>query len=183
MPPVLRLLTLVVVSAALGGCALEITPPRSHSALASAGDEPIVTDASVYALDRGPNGWRGTVRYVFTNQTAQTVSMLNCNGAYSLRLEKRVGDAWERAWSPALPECLSPPIRVQPGSSLAGEVEIFAGRLGSNTYPQFVVDEIDGVYRLVIDAAYWNYDHDGPAWGEEPPLSRRISNPFEIHAD
>ena len=70
-----------------------------------------------------------------------------------------------------------------PASSLPDEVEILAGRPGSNLHPQFAVDEIDGMYRLVVESAYWNYDHDGPPWGETLPLEYRASEPFEIRAD
>lgn len=84
------------------------------------------------------------------------------------------------AWSPVLLECLSPPIEIAPGASLNDEVDISAGKRGSNMYPQFMVDDIEGVYRLVIGSAYWSYDHNGPPWGEPVPVPDRVSNSFEI---
>lgn len=49
-----------------------------------------------------------------------------------------------------------------------------------NVYPKFFVDEIRGYYRLMITSAYWDYDPDGPEWGELVPLEERVSAPFRL---
>ena len=163
----------------LSACSREVTGAGPLSSL-SPGDSPVVTDAAQYRLESTSNGWRGRIEYAFTNRTDRTISLLNCRGGYTVTLEKQQGDDWVSAWSPVMLECLSPPIEIKPGASLNDALEISAGKRGSNTYPQFTVDEIDGVYRLAIERAYWDYDHNGPPWGQTVPVADRVSNAFEI---
>ena len=180
MPACFRLLPVAVVIATLVACARDGSSATPLAALLSGDSPSIATDAERYTLERTSTGWSGRIGYRFTNSTDRTVSLLNCRGGYALELQKRQGDTWVTAWSPVLLQCLSPPLRIQPGGSLPGILEIQAGRTGSNYYPQFSSDDIDGIYRLVIVSAYWNYDHNGPPWGEPIPVSHRASDPFEI---
>lgn len=180
MHHLLRLSIIAIASAGLTSCSHEVVASTQSPALTPNEGAPVVTDASRYDLQSVSNGWRGSIRYVFTNTTGRTVSLLNCNGQYALRLEQRQGTEWVSAWSPPVQECLSPPIHIAPGASLQGEIEVFAGRPGSNIYPQFAVPQIDGIYRLVIESAFFDYDHSGPPWGDVLPIGQRISSPFEI---
>lgn len=183
MRHLLLLSVLAIASAGSASCAREAVAPTPSSSLGTSEDAPVVTNATRYDLQPVTNGWRGSIRYTFINKTQRTVSLLNCNGQYSVRLEQRQASGWVNAWAPAVQECLSPPLQLEPGASLPGEIQIFAGRAGSNVYPQFSVPQIDGVYRLVIESAYFDYDHSGPPWGDVLPIEKRVSSPFEIRAD
>jgi len=175
-----RFATLLVVTPLLAACALQApTGPEPFDA-PDPGDAPIVTDRASYTLQRGSHGWQGEIAFEYSNATDRTISILNCNGSFALRLEKLEAGAWVSAWGPAIPSCLSPPIEIAPGDGYATTISVFGGFRNSNHYPQFQVDEIDGTYRLVIESAYWNYDHNGPPWGEQVPLEHRVSHTFEI---
>jgi hypothetical protein len=158
------------------------TSPRSP-ALVPGDAGAIVTDAGSYTLQSTQSGWMVEIRYHFTNRSDRVISLLNCSGAYGIRLEKQEGDRWVTAWRPVLPMCLSQPIRIGAGEVRSDRLHLFAGQHGSNSYPQFETGEIGGNYRLVIESAFWGYDHDGPPWGEQPPLEYRVSNVFELRTE
>jgi hypothetical protein len=69
---------------------------------------------------------------------------------------------------------------IPPGGSHRERLAVFGGYPSTSHHPQFSVEEIDGNYRLVILAAYWDYNHDGPPWGTELPLADRVSEPFDL---
>jgi hypothetical protein len=146
---------------------------------------PVVMDSRVVSLQRTADGWRGELGYSFVNVTGQTISLVNCRGAYAFSLEKWLDGQWVRAYTPTLSLCLSGPIEIRPGAAHERRFELFAGWTGSNLYPQFEVRPIDGTYRLVIEAAFWNYDPSagGGAWGTPVPLQARVSDPFEIRTN
>lgn len=157
--------------------------PDPVDSVVDPGDAPIVTDRASYTLQRGSHGWETEITFQYANATARTISILNCNESFALRLEMREGGDWVSAWNPPIPMCLSRPIEISPGGSYGTTLSVFGGYPGSNTYPQFEVEEIDGTYRLVIESAYWDYDHDGPPWGEQLPLAARASHTFEIRTE
>jgi hypothetical protein len=184
-----RFLPLCLAGAILGGC---VTPnhhagsgdretatigPGSPGAL----DAPIRTEKS-YVLTSRYGGWHGAIGFSYANRTGRTVSLANCRGAYGVRLEKWQDGGWVLAYDPILQACLDAPIQIPPGASHEGSLVIEAGARGSNVYPQFELDEIEGVYRLVISSAFWNYNHDGPPWGDKLPLAERSSGAFQIVA-
>jgi hypothetical protein len=178
-PPLLPVLLAALL---MVGCGPDPAAQPMSPALGPQGETALTTSAPSYRLQRGSSGWSGSIDFTFTNRSAREISLLNCRGGYGLHLEKRVGEEWVPAWRPVMLMCLSQPIRLAPGQSRRDTIPLFAGPRGSNTYPQFEVDEIDGIYRIVVNTAYWNYDHGGPPWGQEPPLELRVSNPFEIRS-
>lgn len=161
---------------AAGGCGSPTAPLGPD-------DPPVVMSDSLYVLEAGATGWRGELAFTYYNVTDRTLSLANCRGGFAYRLEKWTDEGWVTAWSPVLLMCLSPPIRIPPGRSHEHVATVFSGFPDSNSYPRFQVDEIDGTYRVVIDGVFWNYDHDGPPWGEVPPEERRVSHPFEIRTE
>jgi hypothetical protein len=182
-----RFLLPLPLVALMGACSLEGAMSPSPDAGAhetpgpgQPGETAIRTDSSRYTLERRPTGWQADIAIEYTNPTDATISLLNCNGAFSLRLEKYDAGEWVTAWQPALPMCLSPPIEIGPGETFSRTLEVFGADPHSQVFPQFQVEEIDGTYRLVIDSAYHEYDHDGPPWGVAVPLEHRVSNTFEL---
>lgn len=164
-------------SLALFGCGGEgPTAPFSHE------DAPVVMGSELFVLEAGTVGWSGNLAFEYRNRTDRTISLLNCRGNFALRLEKWTGREWVLGWAPVLQSCLSHPIEIPPGESHAHELHVFGGFPDRSIYPKFSVDEISGDYRLVITSAYWDYDPDGPEWGELVPLGERVSAPFRLWA-
>lgn len=167
----------------LAACNGDVTQPSLNPADAVNSEASVRTGASIYHLARTTHGWEGEIDFEFTNVTDRLVSLSNCNGLYGVILEKWQGSDWKGAWSPIHPRCQSSPIELHPGQTRHDTIGVFGGFPESNGVPQFEVDEIDGIYRLVIVAAFWAYDHDGPTRGELIPLERRASNAFEIRTE
>lgn len=141
------------------------------------GDALFQTDSLSYTVVSGDNGYWVHIATTFTNRTGHDVYFANCNNQTGLKLEKLEDGEWRTAWSPMLPLCLSAPILVEPGSTYDMDVGVFGGYPDNNKYPKFLVDEVDGVYRIVWDAAYSFYEKDGES-NEELPLGQRVSNRF-----
>jgi hypothetical protein len=158
--------TAILGVAFLTACALQAPTAPGPAEAPDPGDAVVVTDRSSYTLQRGSHGWQGEIAFEYTNATDRTISILNCRETFGLRLEKLEAGEWIAAWNPVVLMCLSRPIEIKPGATYRNTLDVFGGFQGSNHHPQFQVDEIDGTYRLVIESAYWNYDHDGPQWGE-----------------
>lgn len=137
------------------------------------------TDSLSYTLHPGQSGYRARIGVQFTNATGHDVYFANCNNATGLTLEKLEGGEWRTAWYPVLPLCLSVPIVVEPGSTYDMDVDVFGGYPDNDHYPKFLVDDVDGVYRIVWDAAYSYYEKDG-ASNEALPPGQRVSNRFTM---
>lgn len=139
------------------------------------------TGSLSYALVAGSHGYEGEIDVRFTNRTAGTVYFVNCSGATGVSLEKRILGDWVAVWSPALPECLSPPITVAPGGIYDSRISVFGGYQGSNDWPQFAVTNVAGTYRLVWHDALRSYQDRLP-FGVPLELEHRVSNRFEIQS-
>lgn len=172
-------ITIALATTLLAGC--ERLPLETAGATLEG--PPLETGASTYTLASSDQLLMGEIDFRFTNRSERTISLLNCLGGWALALEKQVGGEWVRAWSGVRLGCLSPPIEIGAGEAREDTLRVFAGQRGTNTYPQFAVEEIEGTYRLVLGDAFWNYDHDGPPWGTTVPLEFRVSAPFQIRVE
>ena len=142
----------------------------------------MVTDTGVYRLVADEWGMGTTIRYTYSNRTGAEVSLLNCLGAVPPSLEKLVDGEWEWAWNPILLDCLSPPVEIPPGEEYRDSLVLWAAHPRQNAAPKFQDPDIHGLYRLRWTTAYWNYDQDGPPWGEPVPVRLVVSNPFWLRA-
>jgi hypothetical protein len=61
---------------------------------------------------------------------------------------------------------------IQPFATYADTLHVFGGTPSSDHYPQFMVDEVPGTYRLV-----W---HSVGFKDAALPLELRVSNPFRL---
>lgn len=89
-------------------------------------------------------------------------------------------EGWETAWSPFLNLCLSPPIVIEPGETVAFTLHVFGGLPGGDLWPKFDSDDPSGVYRIVWDGAVFGYSEDAPSFGRPVPLEQRVSNAFTL---
>jgi hypothetical protein len=143
--------------------------------------EPLIqTHATEYKLKGDGPGLGVDIAYVFTNRTGGAVYLVNCGGSFGLHLERKAELGWHFAWGPVLNQCLSPPIVIEPNATFAGTLRVWGAPPGSNTYPQFDVDDPSGTYRIVWDDALSSFDADSYPFGAQIPLEARISNRFTL---
>jgi hypothetical protein len=143
-------------------------------------EPPIQTEDLLYELKSDGFGLRVDIPYTFTNSTDAAVYLTNCNGAFGLHLEREVDEGWKVAWSPALPMCLSPPIVIERNETFLDTLRVRAGEFGSNSYPQFDIEDPHGIYRIVWTAALASFDANASPFGQQIPIEHRISNRFEL---
>lgn len=147
------------------------TKPVVETPPASAPAAPIVTDRERYQLRPGPYGPQTTIVTTFTAPADKPVSLLNCNGAMSVGMQRLEGNAWTRGWIGEINGCHSQPIVVPAG--------------GTHTVTMTPVDRSHmpvppGTYRAIWYGVLTSYDNEQHRAGEELPLEQRVSAPFTI---
>src|SRR5688572_12139861 len=115
------------------GAELSSSSPTPAAAPAHA-EFAITTDSLVYYLEPSTVGLGAVIAYSYTNRTDKLVSLINCNGAYGVRLEKLEGAEWVNAWAPGMNACLSAPIQLASGESRRDSLEINGVEGGPNVY-------------------------------------------------
>ena len=140
---------------------------------------PIVTDSTEYSLRADGPGWRTTIGFEY-RAGADTVYVVNCNGAILMNLQKREEGEWKDAWFAEGNACLSPPLVVPPSGILRGRIEVWGAWPGDSSFNAFRVAEIDGEYRLVWHQPVHDYRPDAAGFGAAIPLAERVSNVFRL---
>lgn len=167
-----RLLAAVVVLAA-AACDSSTAPPSPINAM-------IRPDTSAFPVSV-QEGWASAdVEYRFSNTTGGTVYLVNCLGAFGVRLERWESESWRTVWSPALPECLSDPIVIEGGEVRADTLSIVGALPGTTGFPSFDAPDPEGTYRIVWEAALSSYQSTAP-FGDPLPLEQRASLPFDLY--
>lgn len=163
----MRFVAILLTTGLLAGCAQHLDlGPLPDSA-------PVAVDSNLYVLTQTSHGWETTIGFTFTNVSDREIEIENCQGAYFVNLEAQVNGAWETAWSPVIPLCLSAPIVLAPGATHEKDLLVTAGEPGSNTYPQFEIEDLNRPFRINLVAASWQNQ-------ETVPEQYRISAPFLI---
>lgn len=153
-------------------CTAALEPPAREPG------HPLQTDRLEYRVRRANDGLATEIPFSYTNETGRTVYVVNCNRIVPPVLEKSVKGEWVTAWGAAVPECLSPPIVIEPGAEYVDTLRVFAGLPANNVYPKFRVAEVEGIYRLVWTRVVYDYDTTRPDFGEPLSLEDRVSNEF-----
>lgn len=126
-------------------------------------------------------GWASAdVEYRFSNTTGGTVYLVNCLGAFGVRLDRWESESWRTVWSPALPACLSDPIVIEAGEVWADTLAIVGALPGTSGFPSFDAPDPAGTYRFVWEAALTSYQPAAP-FGDPLPLEQRASAPFDLY--
>ena len=170
--------SLYVILVASASCLDHSTP--APTSLLQTDSAAILTGATAYELEAGSGGYAATIGFVFTNPRQAAVYVVNCGGVAPPDLEKLVNGEWVRAWSAVVPLCLSPPLVIGAGQEYQGELHLFAGYPGGNTYPKFETSQISGVYRLLWDNVLSSYNSRDYPFGPQLPLEQRVSNSFTL---
>lgn len=145
-------------------------------------EAPIHTERNSYRFSAGEFGPELTIVARFMAGTDGPVYIVNCNGAFSWRLQKLVDDAWVDAWAASLDACLSSPIIVPAGGSHTS-THLIRPRAGAVLNPSGSQDEVGtGTYRIVWDGVLRSFDPGHRPFGKEVPLDQRVSNPFSVAA-
>ena len=142
-------------------------------------DPAIRTSADEYVLETTSIGWETQIPFTYVNRSAGPYYLVNCNGAYGFHLEKWIDGRWVLAYTPVLPACLSPVIRIDAGSLFPSSIAVFAGFPGTNWHPKFQIADPEGTYRIVLEALQ-SYDESGFPFGTDVPREERVSNEFRL---
>ena len=149
-----------------------IAPERDLDAL-------FQTDSLSYTLSE--NGfYTAKIGIEFTNRTATTLYIANCNRQSAVHLEKLVNGEWKWAWTAIIPSCASRPIVVEPNATYQPAVLFYAGMAGTNVGSQFEVYPIDGVYRFVWTTSPAVTVVETFSTENLVPHAQRVSNRFAL---
>jgi hypothetical protein len=164
-----------LAAALLAGCAGLVNPDPGGDGLS------IRTERTEYAVSRSGSSLVTSIGLSLTNGTEGPAYLATCNGVHPPVLQKRVGDRWVTAYAAVVALCLGPPEVVEPGETFSYTLRVSAAPRGSNSYPQFEVDEVPGTYRLAW-AVYRTWEPDGgrPGLGELFPREATVSNEFTL---
>ena len=111
------------------------------------------TDSAEIGVQFRPPVYVAKIGFVFVNTTAGPISKAGCGGLPDPQVEKKVDGHWVPAYHPVDLACrITPDFRIESGATLRGVVSFGAYERGHNTYPELLVDSIDGIYRL-----WWSF--------------------------
>lgn len=145
--------------------------------------EPLIqTDALSYTLEQASGGLMVEIPYTYENLTGGPVYHSNCNGAFSISLERFEANTWKAAWYPFRQTCLSPPIEIREGEIWETSLLVWGAPPNTNTDPAFDVVDPTGVYRIVWNEALSSYQDQYP-FGQIIDLEHRISNRFQLKTE
>ena len=152
--------------------------PRSASADSST--SPITTAEDSYTLRRTDYGWTTEIDFTYLNAAADTVYLVHCNDHILMDLEKFVEGDWVPAWYGETNSCLSEPIEIDPGATFARQLDITGMFPSDPSFNSFLVEELEGTYRLVWRQPRYHFDGVGPGLGDTLALADRRSNEFRL---
>lgn len=132
------------------------------------------TSGLEYALERHDIGYSSRIPYTFTNRSSATVRFGNCDQDIRPLLQVRRDGRWVDAWYPLMRTCESAPLEVPPGDVRADTLTLVGAPPGSNVSPNFVFEDVEGVYRL-----YW-FQAELAEAARPPDDAWRVSNPFVL---
>ena len=141
---------------------------------------PVRTDRARYVMGEGPFGPETKIVTTFTAPKDKPLYLMNCNGQFSIGLQRLEGERWVYAWSVEMNACLSEPIVIPAGGTRAGSMTVASGvdALVSSRRTERKVGA--GTYRAAWHGLYTSFDVKARPWGEELPLEQRVSAPFTI---
>jgi hypothetical protein len=158
------------------------TPPRAPERPAVVQRGPVVTDRALYVMQEGPFGPETTIVSTYTAPANHDVYLLNCNGAFSVGLQRPKGDGWEHVWAPGMNACMSPPIVIGAGQSRQATIVVDSGADAAVSSRRTETKIATGTYRVVWHGLLGSFDPNASPPGRDLPLEQRVSAPFVIEA-
>ena len=173
-------LALVALIGAQSSCRREDTRGAAvDSGLQRDTAEAIQTDRLTYILTRRSMGWETTIPFTFRNRTSDTVYLVWCNGSLEMLIQERSPTGWTHFWGPFVPDCLSPPPTIAPGSTWNDTLRVW-GAIPNTMLPAFPDTTFAGVYRLVWNNPVLAFGSGRNGNGIPLPLEQRTSNSFSL---
>jgi hypothetical protein len=187
----MRVLILVAVLASVAadtGCTRSADPSNDSTAHASRAVDPndrapIATSDSVYVLKRDGVVLSASIPIRFTNQSPDTLYLVNCNGAITPEYEKQEGATWKPFLHTVTNGCLSSPITIAPNATLVDTMMLAGALPGNNAGPAFASSDVAGTYRIVMRNVRWHYDPSRPQFGDTVATHYLLSNVFRLTVD
>lgn len=156
--------------------AIERRPPPVATA-------PVTTDRTHYQMSEGPYGPETTIATTFTAPADRPVYLVNCNGAFTIGLQQRVGSEWRDVWASEINACFSAPIVIPAGTRRTGTITVASGADAAVSSRRTERKIGSGTYRAVWHGLLATFDPNAhPADGDPLPLTQRVSAPFTIEA-
>jgi hypothetical protein len=126
-----------------------------------------------------PMAYKVTIKTSYTNRTGGDVYLPVCTEPRLPWLEKKVEGKWILAYDPGARMCQRTPVRIEPGETYLDTFDVEAFLPGRDTNLDFLVEEIEGTYRLV--RAFYRINKGDPPWKtSDLPLEERVSNEFRL---
>ena len=167
----MRIPTIVFAGLVIGACVALPAPSAQQPPAAT-----LVTDSTEYSVRFEGGFYRATIGYRYTNRSGHAVSANYCRTPPPPVLEKKVGAAWVRAYSPIMLMCLShPPFRIAVGETYRGVLALDAAPRGRNAAPTFDVESVPGTYRL-----RWRLVAGSDPDAKDAPAVEAVSNEFRL---
>lgn len=104
---------------------------------------------------------------------------MNCQGGFSLALDRWDDGEWILAWSPVVAACLSPPVIIDEGELFSDTIFISGAFPDESATAGFDTAEHSGMYRIRWLSAYRSIE-EGQASGASIPEEYRVSNSFQL---
>jgi len=143
--------------------------------------EPLLQTAELrYDWTRHDVGYATEISFTYRNDTGRRLFLDQCGGDVRPLLQVQRSGRWVDAWHPLVRNCRDEPVVIEAGARWEGSVRVLGAPPGSNVTPNFVFEDVEGVYRL-----YWfqaRLDEPAGADGPQAPVDDRwrVSNPFVI---
>jgi hypothetical protein len=172
----LRSLALLGASVLLGACDASptLTEPDAPEPLLQTGALDFVLEPT------SGEAHEVVIPYAFTNRTGAAVSIQNCDGVFSLGLERQTSDGWVRSWSSTLVLCQSTPIVIAPGETYHDFVTVRAAPPTARSGMEIPLESAEGVYRIVWDRPLTDFQPGSPESGIVLAKEQRVSNAFTM---
>lgn len=158
---------------------METAAPAQTSTAPAALPAPVRTDRSSYVLTNGLQGPEATIVATLRAPADRAIYIVNCNGASSVGLQRKVDEEWVHAWVISMNACLSPPIVVPPGGEHTARIYVHE-RSGGVMVPQRGDMIESGTYRVLWSGVLTSFDANARGFGPELPLEQRVSAPITI---
>lgn len=158
-------------------------PPRAPERPAAVVPRaPVQTDRARYAMQEGPYGPETTIVSTFTAPATHDVYIMNCNGAFSVGLQRPEGDGWKHVWAPGMNACMSAPIVIRAGESHQATIVVDSGADASVSSRHTETKIGTGTYRVIWHGLLGSYAPDTSPPGTDLPVEQRVSAPIHIEA-
>lgn len=146
----------------------------------------LVPGASQFTLRPDGVAERASIPFVYRNEGPDTLYHPTCRDesgrpGHAIGLQRPVDGEWTDVWFPVLNECLSDPVIILPGERHSGTVEIWLHPQDSvHAVHLTPASDLSGPFRLVWLHLLRTYDPEAYPFGEEIPLTERVSGSFTL---